>query len=155
MFHVLLYVLHLIIQYVQALGRLIMRPLPHRGVCTDRKIEGCPRLLSRTPECPHGACLPLKTIYVFFSKEQRRASPRPTVPLAFISLSAGGELSGLQCKSSSGASSASPSCLADVSKARVPDGDHGSATPCRRCASLHMHNCPHFILTPLWLGATK
>lgn len=56
MFHVLLYVLHLIIQYVQALGRLIMRPLPHRGVCTDRKIEGCPRLLSRTPECPHGAC---------------------------------------------------------------------------------------------------
>lgn len=65
-----------------------MLPLPHDGVCTDCKLEGCSHVISRTPECLHCACFPLKRIYVFFSKEQRRASPRPAVPfLLFFSFS--------------------------------------------------------------------
>lgn len=90
-----------------------MLPLPHDGVCTACGLEGCSHLISRTPECLRCARLLLKRIHVFLSKERRRASPSPTAPFSFISLSASGELSGLQGKSSSGASRASPPSLAN------------------------------------------
>lgn len=115
-----------------------MLPLPHDGVCTDCKLKGCSHLISRTPECLHCVFSSEKNLHVFFSKEQKRASLRPIIPFSLLAF---GEFSGLQCKSSSGASSS-------TNLSSLADHQHGmcSGWRPRRC-QCPIARVPHYTCT--------